>query len=211
MVDKPLFPSKMIDSLTKLSSGVVGVFGGTFDPPHLGHLVAAEWVREKFDLDYVLFVVANDPWQKSDSIQVSSFEDRLRMVSLATAGNNKFVVSDIEAQLGGESTTYKTLTALNQEFNNVSFRPIIGADVANNLDTWRNTEELKEVADFIVCTRSGFESNISAGWKHDLVEIPGIDISSSSIRDRIGLGLSVRYEIASEIDEYIAINSLYQE
>jgi len=203
MSDNPIFSSKFYNSLAKLDNPILGFFGGTFDPPHLGHLILADYVRELFHLDFVLFVVASDPWQKTSTKKISEFDDRLNLVELATAKNDAFIVSDIEKQLSGQSSTLATLTKLNEKFPKATIRPIVGADTANGFDSWHEAEELKKIANFIVTSRAGVQPEIPSGWKYDFVEIPNIEISSSDIRERIVEGKSIKYLVPASVFEYL--------
>src|SRR5580692_3314064 len=131
----------------------IGIFGGTFDPVHVGHLVAAAWAREAFELDRVLLVVANVPWQKAGTRTVSAAEDRFLMVQAAVAGVPGLEVSRVEIDRGGPSYTADTVHELMATTPGVRPYVIVGADVAGELGTWQRVAELREVVTLVVVDR----------------------------------------------------------
>ena len=135
----------------------IGVFGGTFDPPHVGHLVTAVNVRYELHLDVVLLVVANDPWQKRGSRQVSPAADRLAMVAAAVGDVAGLEVSDIEIRRGGTSYTADTLAELREVHPDAALHLVLGSDAAAGLLTWERHEEVREAASIAVVTRPGAE------------------------------------------------------
>lgn len=170
----------------------VGVLGGTFDPPHLGHLVVATEVLRALVLDGVLLVVANIPWQKVGSRELTPAEDRLALVRAAVRDVEGVEASDIEIRRGGESYMVDTLEELRQRDPAGHLYLIVGADVAGALDTWERHEDLPALATLVVVDRPGVEASTPPGeWDVVRVSIPQMDLSSSEVRDRIASGKPV--------------------
>ena len=192
----------------------VGVMGGTFDPIHHGHLVAASEVQAWFDLDEVVFVPAGEPWQKSER-EVSPAEDRYLMTVVATASNPRFEVSRIEIDRAGPTYTIDTLRELAAAMPEADLYFITGADAMAAIFTWRDPEELFELAHFVGCTRPGHELDSSTldGLPSDritLVEIPALAISSTECRHRVEQGEPVWYLVPDGVVQYIAKHHLYR-
>lgn len=162
------------------------MFGGTFDPIHLGHLAAARAAKEALGLDGVLVVVANDPWKKWGR-EVASAQDRLAMVETSLKGAGEMVACDIEIERGGTSYTADTLEELRAFFPDARLFLIVGADVLAEMETWERSEEIGKLASVAVVTRPG--SSLDAGalrrWSATVVEAATPDISSSELRERI--------------------------
>jgi nicotinate-nucleotide adenylyltransferase len=166
----------------------IGVFGGTFDPPHLGHLVAAINVRHALDLDRVLFVVANDPWQKEGSRPITRAADRLAMVEAAVAGHTGLEASDLEIQRGGPSYTADTLATLAGRHPGAELYVILGTDAAAGLSTWKRSEAVVEAARLVVVDRPGERLTLPNGPDWIRVEAPHLEVSSTDLRARIADG-----------------------
>ena len=189
----------------------LGVMGGTFDPIHHGHLVAASEVRAWFDLDEVVFVPTGQPWQK-ETREVSPAEDRYLMTVIATASNPQFSVSRVDIDRPGPTYTIDTLRDLKAERGvgwDLYF--ITGADALEQILTWRDVGELFELAHFVGCTRPGHElSNIGLPeGKVSLVEVPALAISSTECRERVSQGEPIWYLVPDGIVQYIAKRQLY--
>jgi nicotinate-nucleotide adenylyltransferase len=187
--------------------------GGTFDPIHHGHLVAASEVQAWFDLDEVVFVPTGDPWQKSDR-EVSPAEDRYLMTVIATAANPRFNVSRVDIERQGPTYTIDTLKDLKARFPDAELYFITGADALADIFTWRDAEELFALAQFVGCTRPGYAMDDStlAGIPADrvtIVEIPALAISSTDCRDRKRRGEPVWYLVPDGVVQYIAKHDLY--
>ena len=188
--------------------------GGTFDPIHNGPLVAASEVQAWFDLDEVVFVPTGQPWQKDDRV-VSPAEDRYLMTVIATASNPRFSVSRVDVERGGPTYTVDTLRDLLRDFGgDVDLYFITGADALAQILTWRDADELFDLAQFVGCTRPGHR--ISALTLEGLpkervtiVEIPALAISSTDCRDRVSRGEPVWYLVPDGVVQYIAKRSLY--
>lgn len=189
----------------------LGVMGGTFDPIHLGHLVAASEALYRFGLDLVLFMPTGHPWQKQS---YSDPEDRYLMTVLGTASNAHFAVSRMEIDRRGPTYTADTMEML-RDFHGAAVRLffIAGADAAMKLSTWKKVERLAELAELIAVTRPGYRLKPpeSAGRlpRVSVMEMPGIDISSSEIRARVAADQPIDYLVPAEVAEYIRKNGLY--
>jgi nicotinate-nucleotide adenylyltransferase len=187
--------------------------GGTFDPIHHGHLVAASEVQAWFDLDEVVFVPTGQPWQKADRV-VSPAEHRYLMTVVATASNPRFTVSRVDIDRGGPTYTIDTLRDLAAVYPDAELFFITGADALGEIFTWRDAERLFELAHFVGCTRPGYETDPSllAGIPTErltLIEIPALAISSSDCRERRIAGEPVWYLVPDGVVQYIAKHDLY--
>jgi nicotinate-nucleotide adenylyltransferase len=192
----------------------IGVMGGTFDPIHHGHLVAASEVQSWFDLDEVVFVPTGQPWQKSERV-VSPPEDRYLMTVIATAANPRFTVSRVDVDRDGLTFTIDTLRDLSAAYPDDDLYFITGADAMAAILTWRDHRELFELAHFVGCTRPGHEMNESTleGLPRErvtLVEIPALAISSTDCRARVHSGEPVWYLVPDGVVQYIGKHGLYQ-
>jgi nicotinate-nucleotide adenylyltransferase len=194
----------------------LGVMGGTFDPIHHGHLVAASEVAARFALDEVVFVPTGQPWQKSDR-KVSQAEDRYLMTVVATASNPRFSTSRIDIEREGNTYTVDTLTelkALVGEDTDLFF--ITGADALSQILTWRGADQLFDLAHFIGVSRPGSPLDMSTvehlpADKVTLLEVPALSISSTDCRRRITEGLPIWYLVPDGIVQYIAKRGLYRD
>ena len=193
----------------------IGVMGGTFDPIHHGHLVAAEEARWQFDLERVVFVPTGRPWQKP--VGVSPAEDRYRMTVLATASNPAFAVSRLEVDHQGPTYTVDTLRRLRaaQPAGTRLFF-ITGADAVLQILTWKEPDQVLALAEFIAATRPGFDLDRligqvpgAAGRVHRM-EIPALAISSSDLRTRVARGAPIQYLVPDGVARYIHDHALYQ-
>ena len=191
----------------------VGVMGGTFDPIHHGHLVAASEVQAWFDLDEVIFVPTGDPWQKSDR-EVTEAEHRYLMTVVATAANPRFNVSRVDIDRGGKTFTIDTLREMKAEMPDAELFFITGADALADIFTWRDADELFDLANFVGCTRPGYEMDPEAlakipSERVTMVEIPALAISSTDCRERKRRGEPVWYLVPDGVVQYIAKHDLY--
>jgi nicotinate-nucleotide adenylyltransferase len=188
--------------------------GGTFDPIHHGHLVAASEVQAWFDLDEVVFVPTGEPWQKSERV-VSAAEHRYLMTVVATASNPRFTVSRVDIDRGGPTYTIDTLHDLRETMPGSDLYFITGADALTQILTWRNVDELFERAHFVGVTRPGvdLESPVVAGLPQDritLMEVPALAISSTACRARVAQQDPIWYLVPDGIVQYIAKRGLYR-
>jgi nicotinate-nucleotide adenylyltransferase len=189
----------------------LGVMGGTFDPIHHGHLVAASEVQFWFHLDEVVFVPTGQPWQKSDQ-KVSPAEDRYLMTVIATASNPRFSVSRVDIDRHGPTYTVDTLRDL-RSLRGPGWEMyfITGADALEQILSWRDLDELFELAHFVGCTRPGHtlsDAGLPEG-KVTLVEVPALAISSTECRQRISEGEPIWYLVPDGIVQYITKRQLY--
>ena len=188
--------------------------GGTFDPIHHGHLVAASEVRERFDLDEVVFVPTGTPWQKAGR-RVSSREDRYLMTVVATASNPRFSVSRVDIDRVGNTYTVDTLRDLKAERGaDVDLFFITGADALASILTWRGADELFDLGRFVGVSRPGVDlrSNDLSHLPPDKVtrlEIPALAISSTECRKRVAEGLPLWYLVPDGVVQYVAKRGLY--
>jgi nicotinate-nucleotide adenylyltransferase len=187
--------------------------GGTFDPIHHGHLVAASEVQAWFDLDEVMFVPTGEPWQKSHR-EVASAEHRYLMTVIATASNPRFTTSRVDIDRGGPTFTIDTLRDLTALLPDTDLFFITGADALTDIFTWRDADELFDLACFVGCTRPGYEMSAGAleGIPSDrvtIIEIPALAISSTECRDRCAKGEPVWYLVPDGVVQYIAKHDLY--
>jgi nicotinate-nucleotide adenylyltransferase len=185
--------------------------GGTFDPIHHGHLVAASEVRSWFDLDEVVFVPTGQPWQKG-SRRVADAEDRYLMTVIATASNPRFSVSRVDIDRSGPTYTVDTLRDIRADRGpdwDLFF--ITGADALAKIVTWRDAAEVFELAHFVGCTRPGHELTTD-GLPPDrvtLVEVPALAISSTDCRDRVAGGEPIWYLVPDGVVQYVTKRNLY--
>lgn len=187
----------------------VGLFGGTFDPIHLGHLILAESCRESCGLDLVRFVVAGEPPHKRGGR--TGVEHRLEMARLATAGHLAFEVSEIEARRPGPHYSVETLETVRAENPDDELFFLIGADSLVDLPTWREPERICKLARLVVVNRPGVvpPALTMPGEPPLFVDIPPIGIASSDIRRRLLEGKSIRYLVPKSVEAYIAAHDLY--
>jgi nicotinate-nucleotide adenylyltransferase len=191
----------------------LGIMGGTFDPIHHGHLVAASEVGHYYGLDEVIFVPTGQPWQKDDRI-VSAGEDRYLMTVIATASNPRFSVSRVDIDRPGETYTIDTLRDLrDQRGPDAEFYFITGADALARMISWRDADELFKLAHFVGCTRPGHQLSMSdlPDGRVSLVEIPALAISSTECRQRVRDGQPVWYLVPDGVVQYISKRRLYRD
>ena len=215
----------------------IGIFGGTFDPVHVGHLVAALWCRDELALDNVLLVVANEPWQKVATRDLSSAEDRFAVVAAAVEGVERLEASRIEIDRGGPSYTADTVEQVSGEFPGAALYLVVGTDVAAELGTWQRIEEVSSLVTLVVVDRTLPQDNSARGpgrsegrgsegrgsellarretveWRWpgavERVRMPMLEVSSSELRDHIQRGRSVEFLIPEPAIRLIERLGLY--
>jgi len=187
----------------------IGVMGGTFDPVHHGHLVAASEVAQWFDLDEVVFVPTGEPWQKEE---VSPSEHRYLMTVIATASNPRFTVSRVDIDRAGPTYTIDTLRDLKALRPDAELFFITGADAIAQILSWRDHDELWDLAHFVAVSRPGHVLNTDGLPSDDVsqLEIPALAISSTDCRDRVRRGHPVWYLVPDGVVQYIAKHHLYR-
>jgi nicotinate-nucleotide adenylyltransferase len=188
----------------------LGLFGGTFDPPHVGHLVAAVNVRHALGLDRVLLVVANVPWQKVGSRAISPAADRLAMVEAAVDGVDGLEASPLEIHRGGDSFTIDTVDALLAEDPDRELYVIVGEDAAAGMPTWERVDELRQRATLVAVERPGTSVELPEGWAFERVEIPRLEISSTDLRARVRDGRPLDYLVPPATATSMARHGLYR-
>jgi nicotinate-nucleotide adenylyltransferase len=188
----------------------IGVFGGTFDPPHVGHLVTAVNVRHALALDRLLLVVANVPWQKVGTRTISSAADRLAMVEAAVGAVPGIEASAVEIERGGPSYTADTLAALHAEDPSAELFVVLGADAAAALATWERVDEVQQRASLVVVDRPGDASPAAPpGWAWTHVEVPRLEVSSTDLRDRVADGRPLDFLLPDAVISCIRDRQLY--
>jgi len=189
----------------------IGIMGGTFDPIHHGHLVAANEVADRFGLDEVVFVPTGVPWQKGD-VTVSPAEDRYLMTVIATASNPRFQVSRVDIDRPGRTYTVDTLRDLRAQYGpKAQLFFITGADALEKILSWKDADQMFELAHFVAVTRPGFQLS-AAHLPADavsLVQVPAMTISSTNCRERVAAGKPVWYLVPDGVVQYIAKRGLY--
>lgn len=189
----------------------LGVLGGTFDPPHVGHLIAAGDAFESLSLDKLVFIPVSAQPLKTDAPAAASPEQRLEMVRLAIEGDPRFSVSDTEISRGGLSYTVDTLETLKRENPAATLVLIVGMDALAGFDKWKNPERIRKIAEIAVLSRTG-EHGVDArvGGGITVVGTRRIDVSSSEIRQRLADGKSIHGFVAESVENYIATERLYK-
>lgn len=190
----------------------VGIMGGTFDPIHHGHLVAASEVADRFGLDEVVFVPTGEPWQKDD-LSVSPAEDRYLMTVIATASNPRFTVSRVDIDRGGPTYTVDTLRDLRRVYGtDAEMFFITGADALGKILSWKDADDLFSLAHFVGVTRPGFDLSAEhlPADTVSLIQVPAMAISSTDCRRRVEAGQPVWYLVPDGVVQYINKRGLYR-
>lgn len=187
----------------------IGVFGGTFDPPHVGHLVTAVNVRYALDLDLLILMVANVPWQKAGSREITPAGDRLAMVAAAVADVDRLMAGDHEIRAGGPSFTADTLAALAAEHPGAELFTIVGDDAAAGIHTWERAAEVVERSQMVVVDRPGEHVRLDPSIEWIRVEVPRLEVSSTDLRARWADGRPLDYLVTDEVLRVVAERGLY--
>ena len=185
----------------------LGIFGGSFDPIHLGHLIVAEYTKELMNLDRIIFIPVGNPSHRENSL--SSWEHRLKMIELSIEDNPSFEVSKIEILSNKKNYTYDTLIELKKNYPTDEIFEIIGEDSADYLHKWKNYEELINLCKFIVYRRDGYDF-ISSNENIIVIDSPKINISATFIRNKVKKNESIKYLVNDKVLEYIENNKLYK-
>jgi nicotinate-nucleotide adenylyltransferase len=195
----------------------IGVLGGTFNPPHLGHLVCGQEAHRELSLDRVLLIPARHPPHKPVEAEPGP-EHRLELCRLAVAGDERFAVSELELDREGPSYTVDTLSTLNQQAPTDELVLILGGDIAAGLPRWRDPERVLELATVAVAKRRGTPRNevkdalagLHGGGRAKFFKMPPIGISSTMVRRRVAAGQPIRYFVPEPVREYIERQGLYR-
>ncbi len=187
----------------------IGVFGGTFDPPHVGHLVTAINVGHELDLDQVILMVANVPWQKVGTRSITPAEDRFAMVKAAVADVPRLVAGDHEIEAGGDSYTADTIATLAAEFPDAELFVVLGDDAAAGIRTWARADEVIERARLVVVDRPGEPVLLDTEIDWVRVEVPRLEVSSTDLRTRWADGRPLDYLVTEGVLDVIRDRHLY--
>ena len=195
--------------MTSTASLRIGLFGGTFDPPHVGHLVTAVNVRHALNLDIVILMVANDPWQKSGSRDVTTAEDRFAMVEAAVRVVDGVVAGRDEIDRGGPSYTADTLMALAEKHPGAELFTIVGDDAAAGLTSWTRVEQVADYSQLVVVDRPGVAVELPKQFNWLRVESPRLEVSSTDLRSRFSDGRPLDYLVTEPVLRVIEERGLY--
>ena len=187
----------------------IGVFGGTFDPPHVGHLVTAVNVRHALDLDLLILMVANIPWQKLGTRTITPAADRLAMVEAAVEQVPQLIAGGHEIRSGGHSYTADTLAALADEYPGAELFTIVGDDAASGIHSWQRAREVIERSRLVVVDRPGEPVQLDPGIDWIRVEVPRLEVSSTDLRERWADGRPLDYLITDDVMAVVAARNLY--
>jgi nicotinate-nucleotide adenylyltransferase len=193
----------------------IGVLGGSFDPIHNGHLVAAQQVANRLGLQQVLFVPAGNQWQKTQlaGVQQTDAKHRLAMTQLAIAGNSLFSLCPIDVDRGGSTYTVDTLKELRETHANDELFFILGADAIAGIESWKDSEKLFDFATFVAVSRPGYQLQVPERFKDRVIQIQmeSLDLSSTECRDKAVVGQDLTGLVPDAVITYIRENNLYQE
>lgn len=184
----------------------IGLLGGTFDPPHIGHLIIAEEVRVKLQLEEIWFIPSYEPPHKQKA--KSTIHDRLMMLEQSIQDHKYFKIDTIELNRKGKSYTIDTVNTLKQKYPNYQFYFIIGADMVEYLPNWKNIDELIELVTFVGVNRPGYQ--LESQYPIKIIDAPIIHVSSSDIRDRVANKQSIKYLVKELVSHYIKEKRLYE-
>lgn len=185
----------------------IGILGGTFDPPHLGHLIIAEEVRISLGLEEIWFMPSNEPPHKAKA--TTDAKNRLKMLELAIASNPTFKINSIELSRQGKSYTIDTMKLLIEKYSNTKFYFIIGADMVEYMPYWNRIDELVKIVTFVGVKRPGY--HLTSPYSILTVDIPMVDISSTMLRERMIKKQSTKYLIPEAVYIYIKEKQLYED
>lgn len=186
----------------------IGLMGGTFDPIHIAHLVAASEVFDSLNLDHIIFIPAGEPWQKAD-LQISSAQDRLQMVDLAINDDPRFSSSDIEINRPGATYAIDTVRELLTKNRDNKYFWIVGADALAGMPTWQEFAELKKLIEIVAVNRNGIK-HAEVDFEYTFVQIPEIQISATEIRQRVKAGKPIKYLVSSQVESFITETGMYK-
>ncbi len=187
----------------------IGLFGGTFDPPHVGHLVTAVNVRHALRLDVVVLMVANVPWQKERSRRITPAEDRFALVEAAVADVPGLIAGRTEIDRGGASFTADTLVTLGERYPGAELFTIVGDDAAAGFTTWERFEEVASRSSLVVVDRPGVPVELPEKFKWNRVEVPRLEVSSTDLRSRFSDGRPLDYLLTEPVLDVIRDRNLY--
>lgn len=204
-----LEPEVLIEEIRTSKREKVGILGGTFNPPHVGHLMMAEQVKDQLDLDKIFFMPTAQPPHSSVTKTTIASEKRVQMLELATMNNSDFEIERYEVDKGGKNYTYDTMKALIELYPTVDFYFIVGGDMIADMPTWYRIDELIELVQFVGVNRPSY--SVETEYPIIMVDIPMIDISSSTIRKKVAMNCSIKYLVPEDVRNYIVLEGLYQD
>lgn len=206
-----------VDQIMDGTEQRVGLLGGTFDPIHHGHLLVAECAAHKFELDRVVFIPAGDPPHKQEQ-KITGAGDRYLMTLLATIHNANLTVSRLEIDKPGLSYTLDTVREFQDQYPEIKFYFITGADSILEISTWKQPKKLLSTVEFIAASRPGYslsdlDKEVYDKYQHRIhpLQVPRLDISSTNIRQRVAEGRPIKYQLPEEVEMYIKKHGLYTE
>lgn len=200
--------------MTRPTASRLGLLGGTFDPPHFGHLAAARAVRDAVDDLEIACVVANDPWQKSDHRQITPAALRVEMTRALVKDEPGISVDDREVRRGGPTYTVDTLRELHAENSDRELFLIVGADTASRIHTWHRSQDLISLSTLIIVNRPGSTIELApemAAWRHIVVPMEPVEVSSTAIRQAVASGNSVTAMTPPDVAAIITEHDLYRD
>lgn len=201
-------PEILIEEVQFSKNEKVGILGGTFNPPHLGHLIMAEQVKDQLDLDRILFMPTAEPPHSSTVKETITADVRVEMLDLAIMNNPDFDLELYEVEQGGKNYSFDTMKALTDLYPGVEFYFIIGGDMIADLPTWHRIDELANLVQFVGIERPGFVADTD--YPIIMVDTTSTDISSSVIRDKVSRNCSIKYLVPAAVKEYIELEGLYK-
>lgn len=200
-------PQVLEEPLTTVPRKKVGILGGTFNPPHLGHLIIADQVKNQLGLEKVLFMPSAKPPHKNNKKTIDAAH-RVAMIHEAISGDEAFSLEEIEIKRGGKSYTYDTLIQLNEDHPDTEFYFIIGADMVEDLKNWYKIDDLMHIVQFVAVNRPDY--SVDTDYPIIVVDVPNIDISSSLIRQKVSDQCSIKYLVPQKVEDYIKSEGLYK-
>lgn len=211
MSDKSIVtePEVLIEEIRTSKREKVGVLGGTFNPPHTGHLIIADQVRDQLGLDKILFLPTAEPPHSSVSKQTISSNIRVQMLDLAIMDHPDFDMELYEVEMGGKNYTSDTMEALIDLYPAVDFYFIVGGDMIADLPTWHDIDKLVDLVQFVGVNRPGYE--VESEYPIIMVDVPMTTINSTMIRQKVNTDCSIKYLVPEDVQKYIAREGLYQD
>lgn len=207
-VSQVIEPEVLTELINTHSGRKIGILGGTFNPPHIGHMIIADQVKDQLDLEKILFIPSAIPPHQKEKGTISA-EHRLAMLERTIGDNASFEIDEIEISRGGKSYTYDTIKELKEKNSDVEFYFIIGADMVEDLPNWYKIDELLEMIQFVAVNRPNYDSKTP--YPVIVVDVPDVDVSSSLIRQKVKDDCSINYLVTPETKEYIESEGLYKD
>jgi len=202
-------PEVLIEEIKTSQREKVGILGGSFNPPHMGHLVIADQIKDQLDLDKIIFLPTAEPPHSSVHKTTISSDKRVDMLDLAIENQPDFDLELYEVKKGGKNYTYDTMKALMDLYPAVDFYFIIGGDMIADLPNWHEIDKLVELVQFVGVKRPGYQHDCD--YPIIMVDVPTMEISSSTIRQKVKTGASINYLVPEAVKKYIGREGLYQD